>query len=176
MIDISQENPMYCEISPPSNGPKKYAMLTLICCIAYMPPYDVPKLVDSSSNMYFVSTIDANSGTKATSNEPIPEKSIIPPCKAIYINTDNIEWHDVSVTDNTIYPFREQSAAEPAMQWNLRAESTKYGLIDSIYYANKINIAFVEPNIDNKPFGKRTARQDTPTIANAMTAHTIPPA
>lgn len=29
MTDISHENPMYCEISPPTNGPRKYAMLTL---------------------------------------------------------------------------------------------------------------------------------------------------
>lgn len=29
MIDISHENPMYCETSPPNNGPKKYARLTL---------------------------------------------------------------------------------------------------------------------------------------------------
>lgn len=29
MIDINHVNPMNCEISPPNNGPKKYAMLTL---------------------------------------------------------------------------------------------------------------------------------------------------
>lgn len=29
MTDINHEKPMYCEISPPNNGPKKYAKLTL---------------------------------------------------------------------------------------------------------------------------------------------------
>lgn len=29
MSDISHENPMYCDTSPPNNGPKKYARLTL---------------------------------------------------------------------------------------------------------------------------------------------------
>lgn len=29
MSDINHENPMYCATSPPSDGPRKYAMLTL---------------------------------------------------------------------------------------------------------------------------------------------------